>query len=696
MKSNSQVQLSNRLYLADIDGDKIDEFIQVDGRHIYAYRSNFDLYPVLEHVFSSPVRRLIIGDFVKSGREHGKEQICAILDDGSLIAFAISDDLKSLWWWFTQTNFITEDEHSIVGDFDGDGADEVMVYKPSNGTFRFYSITDGAVFKQNFSFSLGNLAGRNLINKEIFAGEFGQKAGRKDLLIVDRSAQQIMRFDTATDATGAKTFWWAFTSNARLFSANDQLCVANIDGSEKDGLIIRDYNTGTYRLFNLELNPDLTLRLASSVNIGQLPIKPRRGKIIATKIRSSAFRGERGGLKRDDIVYFDEPNGELIITDARFDAANSLFTYWWSFTSGLLLEPTVPPQSLPWAVILCRFKGLPPDPNMENLFRQMFTPGSGGLVEYWHDISLGKIDISSSRIFGWVELDITRAEAAGKSRTVLVNKAVEAAKRAGLDPITGFFSQIAVLTHNFSIDNPVSACNNPCIDWSTRCPETDDRYKTDDKCASVWIDGSSDGHLVSAPPHAHSGSFIAHEIAHGYGFDHDLAPDLANPYGDRTCIMSAMGVDSFIHPVWNVPFGPSMSFAQLMINKHNWMYARRVYQENTSWLNNKAGVTFLLAPINDRTANANLGAILPQDAATTWSYYLEYMKPTGWNKGIGNPKFVIRRIFNNQAAYLGEIALPKRLGVKNTWTEPSGNVRFQVERSQNNDRIIKVTATKVK
>jgi len=36
--------------------------------------------------------QLIVGDFTTSGREHGKEQVCAIFVDNSLGCYAISDD----------------------------------------------------------------------------------------------------------------------------------------------------------------------------------------------------------------------------------------------------------------------------------------------------------------------------------------------------------------------------------------------------------------------------------------------------------------------------------------------------------------------------------------------------------------------------------------------------------------------------
>ena len=42
MKTNSQILLSTKIYLGDIDGDSLDEIIEVDGRHIYIFKCVFD------------------------------------------------------------------------------------------------------------------------------------------------------------------------------------------------------------------------------------------------------------------------------------------------------------------------------------------------------------------------------------------------------------------------------------------------------------------------------------------------------------------------------------------------------------------------------------------------------------------------------------------------------------------------------
>ncbi|MBL4648383.1 MAG: hypothetical protein JKY03_01535 [Aureispira sp.] len=674
MKTNSQIMLSPKLYLGDIDGDSLNELIEVDGRQIHIFKCEYDHKPLLTHVFPSPVKRLIIGDFVVNGREKGKDQIFAILEDGSIRGYAISDDLTEMWWWFTQPNFIHNNEHYIVGDFDGDGADEIMVYNPSNGSIKLFEKEVNGILKEMTGYSLGNLSSHDLKRKLLITGNFGQTRDRDDLLVIDKSRGQVKRFDTATDSNGVKTFWSAFTSKTNLFSKDDDVIVANLYGSPYDELLIRKYNTGTYKMFALEYNNG-NLRTIDQVDIGQLPVQAQKGTIIASKVRDKNFRYERGGIRRDDILFFNDKNREFIRTDARFDKNASKRTYWWAYTSNLICEPVPSVQKKPWAIILCRFKGMPGNTAIEKFFREIYTPGSGGLVEYWHDVSLGSIDVSGTKVFGWVELEFERKDAALK-RDKLIDAAIKACQNVGIDPINGFHKQLAVFTHDFSQPNAPAGANWRTPGWG-----------------QFWLDGSADGQgRVSAPPHGHNGSFLAHEMGHGMNFKHDLKADLTTPYGDRNCIMSAMAIKGFTHPKWNKTFGPSMSFPQLDIK--NLFYKRRIYTADKYWSTN--GLSFNMAPQNDRRINASLGAIIPTSSSSGWDYYLEYIRPNGWNKGLSKPILVIRRVVGNTAAFLGEIELPVTLHAKKSWREPSGNVLFTIQKIRSDERMIKVILTKPK
>ncbi|MBW4662568.1 MAG: hypothetical protein KME15_28320 [Drouetiella hepatica Uher 2000/2452] len=335
-------------------------------------------------------------------------------------------------------------------------------------------------------------------------------------------------------------------------------------------------------------------------------------------------------------------------------------------------------QQFSWAVILCSFKGGQGDASIEKFVRQAFTPGAGGLVEYWRDISLGSVDISSSKVFGWVELGITRLEAGGKGRTALVNEARKAAKNAGIDVETGFFSQIAIFTHDWSRDDIDR--NGP------------NRY-------DYWLDGSSDGKTVSAPPHGHSGSFLAHEMAHVHGLSHDYAADLKTAYGDPFCIMSAMNVKSFSHSTISKPFGPSLCLPHLI--QKGWIDISRVYRDDGNWMTQSSGITLPLATVNDLSARANLGIKLAYSSNRgIWDYYLEFVRPISWNQGFNDSYLLVRRMFasgeGETSALLGSIKIPSEIKVSVDFVEPLGNVLFQVEQFDTDGRIVKVTAQKLK
>lgn len=342
----------------------------------------------------------------------------------------------------------------------------------------------------------------------------------------------------------------------------------------------------------------------------------------------------------------------------------------------------------PYAVILARFADDPADPArevpVERYFREIFTPGSGGLVEYWRDTTLGVVDIGGSQVFGWVTTGLTRGAAGGAAREDLIDAAVRAAERDG-HPISTFHRPIAVFTRDWSADDPARPAGYP--NWTPADPLK--------KWWGQWIDGSADGAgRVSAPPHGHSGNFVGHEMGHGLGMAHDVGPNLAtsSDYYDPCCIMSQN--NSFVHPRWNTAFGPSICLPHLL--QRGWMYRSRVYVDSGGWRAGLTGITLPLAPISRPIAKANLGIRL---ALPGWDYYLEYLVPTGWNRGLPGAYVFVRRLVaipgaGERCAYLAQIKVPDRVGATATVVEPSGNTFFEVELTSLRGPILKVTARK--
>jgi hypothetical protein len=158
--------------------------------------------------------------------------------------------------------------------------------------------------------------------------------------------------------------------------------------------------------------------------------------------------------------------------------------------------------------------------------------------------------------------------------------------------------------------------------------------------------------------------------------------------------------NAFTHPVWRVNFGPAVCFPHLI--QREWMYNHRVFQDDGAWFSLPAGITLPLALTSDPGARANLGIKLTfKNAQTSWDYYLEYARPTGWNQGLTSASLFIRPIGPDKdigptPAILGSMSeRPGYDWTKAQFVEPSRNVRFQVERFDSEGRIVQVNVKKL-
>jgi hypothetical protein len=320
--SNTQIRLPDNAYLGDINGDGNQDFVFARGGAVYVTNTDYGnsrlLYTLLTPGW--PIARIFTGDFQGSGTD----QICAIHTNGMLTCWGVSTDRTTMWWWFTMGSFIGPNEEVIVGDFNGDGAADILVYTPSTGQLRSFIIQAG-FFVQNQAFSMGNIAPANLVNKQLRAGEFGQALGQTDLLVFDPTTGQVSRFD-AVNYGGNPTFWWAFNTSPGFVSPSETLAVANVDGLDQDDVVLRDTSTGAYRFFRLDWNWSAGNLVPINIDPGQLPVAGGSGA-------SAFWLRNRGSFdtssKRDDQMFYQAASRSWTNTHARISGTTPV--YWWSF-----------------------------------------------------------------------------------------------------------------------------------------------------------------------------------------------------------------------------------------------------------------------------------------------------------------------------------------------------------------------------
>ncbi len=318
--SNSQLPLPADRVLADVNADGVADFARYAGTRIVVNATDFALTPVLQLDVGRPVRRLITGDF------HGDryDQVCAVLDDGSMPCYGISGDRRALWWWFTQGSIAAANEDTIVGDYDADGRDDVLVYNRASGAIRMYSMKGAYFLEAMPRFALGNLSGAAVPGMRFRAGDFNGD-GRDDLMAINGAGQLISYF--GVDDGVNHTFWWAFTSAGGFVGPDDQITSARVDDNLGDDIVLRNKRTGQTRFHRMEFGggspPALTTVGTGQINLdgeSLIAFAPLRGTLP-----------EPGGARRDDaMVFLLGPVGGLVRSDARW--SGSAHTYWWAYS----------------------------------------------------------------------------------------------------------------------------------------------------------------------------------------------------------------------------------------------------------------------------------------------------------------------------------------------------------------------------
>jgi hypothetical protein len=276
----------------------------------------------------------------------------------------------------------------------------------------------------------------------------------------------------------------------------------------------------------------------------------------------------------------------------------------------------------PWAILLCRWNGNDSTTAWgKSRYDDLFTAAGVGkfnLVDYFRDMSHGRLDLSGSQVFDWIPLKqkVTDYKGSGvnqQGRADLLAWAKESAAEQKIN--LGAFFNVVVLT-NVSVD----------------------LFGGPD--GVVCGDGRYDNGMTALSP-----SLIAQEMAHCYGLiGHSKIDGSEEPYKDRWDVMSTANAFMTPHPIFTETdsranpiflMGPGMNAANMY--SLGWIDTARLFSADDDHIG-----TIQLRPLHRRDLPGYLLARIGQ-------YFVEFRTPEFWDRAIDTPVVLVHEFFNGSS-----------------------------------------------
>jgi hypothetical protein len=267
-------------------------------------------------------------------------------------------------------------------------------------------------------------------------------------------------------------------------------------------------------------------------------------------------------------------------------------------------------QQSPWAILLCKWSDMPKEAKKLSFFEQMFTKagtGTSNMVDFFDDMSHGKIDTGDSQVFGWLTLsqkwsDYKGSGANPQGRQDLVDWAKQAAAKAGIQ--LGPFANRIVICMNAS--------------------------------ATQGTDLFGGGAGVVCDTNVLEASVIGQEMGHAYGLDHSRLDGSMADYMDRWDVMSTWD-SCFMQPNKDyVRIGPGMNAANMA--GRSWLDESRVWNSGSKSFN----TTIQLRPLHRRDLSGYL-------AARLGDYLVEFRLKARWDAAIPRSAVLVHRFEDNHS-----------------------------------------------
>jgi hypothetical protein len=268
-------------------------------------------------------------------------------------------------------------------------------------------------------------------------------------------------------------------------------------------------------------------------------------------------------------------------------------------------------------VILCQTSDSPaPARSAADFRRMLFQGGTGGLADYWHDVTYANFNNAGSEVHGWFRLSQTTAQFSKLARFDRVNACLDAARTAKTGAVTVPANAIRYIV------------TSPAVDLFG------------------WAGGAF------LPVDTDIGA-VAHEGGHGIALDHSFSNDpkyrnadwaQIGEYDDPWDVMSWGNAFRVPTPFGDGPAG----LIGPHLDRMGWLPRNRTIRHGA---NDVVEVTYTLAALGHPEVPGALLVRVPFDPGDLFRYYtVEFRHKSRWDNGIPADTILIHEVRRRNGA----------------------------------------------